>query len=444
MEIPETIRTSLQVGEWVTSIDFKDAYFHIPIHSQSRKYMRFHIQGRSYQFKALPFGLSKAPMEFTVVAKEVKLMPLQRGIRIHQYLDDWLVRATSHQTCLQHTQTLVALSRTRLAGESGKVRTGPKTGLQLRRLPVRPQGGQGQTHTIALADLNRQDIVNPVRSGVPSPEVHVPYRPSNSHRKTSPPEATSYEVHRVALEKQLEGTRVTGKGDTRSQVAPPSLKMVAGGKRCSSRSTITPSKTCSANLYRHIKRRVGRSLKRVHCKGNLVSSRKQVVHKSPGVKSGLSDLKRVSRPLFKQHSPGSHRQHNSGCLYQQSRGGGGGMRSGSLCALLWRILSCCTRIQVTLKARHIPGRLNVIADKLSRLGQTIQTEWSLHPEVFKAVCSRWHQPGSTTNYDSLCHRFRTPRHGQWMHFWTHMPSHQQPSWAKWWRSCRTTHAAESF
>ena len=38
METPETIRTSLQAWEWVTSIDFKDAYFHIPIHSQSRKY----------------------------------------------------------------------------------------------------------------------------------------------------------------------------------------------------------------------------------------------------------------------------------------------------------------------------------------------------------------------------------------------------------------------
>ena len=110
-ETPETIRTSLQTGEWVTSIDFKDAYFHIPIHSQSRKYMRFPLQGRSYQFKALPFSLSTAPMEFTVVAKEVKLMALQRGIRIHQYLDDWLVRATSHQTCLQHTHTLVALCR---------------------------------------------------------------------------------------------------------------------------------------------------------------------------------------------------------------------------------------------------------------------------------------------------------------------------------------------
>ena len=68
------------------------------------------------------------------------------------------------------------------------------------------------------------------------------------------------------------------------------------------------------------------------------------------------------------------------------------MRSGTLCALLWRILTWCTRHQVTLKARDIPGQLNVVADKLSRLGQTIQTEWSLLPEVFQAICSRWHQP----------------------------------------------------
>ena len=64
-------------------------------------------------------------------------------------------------------------------------------------------------------------------------------------------------------------------------------------------------------------------------------------------------------------------------------------KSGSLCALLWRILSWCTRKQVTLRAHHISGWLNVIADKLYRLGQSIQTEWS---EVFKAICSRWPQP----------------------------------------------------
>ena len=109
METPETIRTSLLQGEWVTPVDFKDAYFHIPIQKQSRKYLRFQVQDQTYQFKALPFGLSTAPMEFTVITKEVKLMAMHKGIRIHQYLDDWLVRAKSPQACLRHTQMLVKI-----------------------------------------------------------------------------------------------------------------------------------------------------------------------------------------------------------------------------------------------------------------------------------------------------------------------------------------------
>ena len=93
----------------VTSVDFKDAYFHIPIQEQSRKYLKFHVQGQTYQVKALPFGLSAAPMQFTLVVKEVKLMAIHKGIRMHQYLDNWLVRARSHQACVQHTQDLVKM-----------------------------------------------------------------------------------------------------------------------------------------------------------------------------------------------------------------------------------------------------------------------------------------------------------------------------------------------
>ena len=108
METPETIRTSLQQGEWVTSISF-DTCFHILIQEQPRKYLRFHDQGQTYQFKALPFALSLAPLEFTVVVKEVKLMAIHKCIRIQQYLDDWLVRARSHHSCLEHTQDLVKM-----------------------------------------------------------------------------------------------------------------------------------------------------------------------------------------------------------------------------------------------------------------------------------------------------------------------------------------------
>ena len=81
-------------------------------HTNSQSVQEVHAllpPGSVLPVQALPFGLSTAPMEFTVVAKEVKLVDFQKGIRIHQYLDDWLVRASTHHTCLHHTQTLVTL-----------------------------------------------------------------------------------------------------------------------------------------------------------------------------------------------------------------------------------------------------------------------------------------------------------------------------------------------
>ena len=162
--------------------------------------------------------------------------------------------------------------------------------------------------------------------------------------------------------------------------------MVARREQCASMSTITPCKTCSANFYRRIKRRLGHSLKRMHCKRFLVTTKKQAAYKLSGTKSIRSSFKRVPRPLLRQDSTCGNTRVVS---YINKEGG---MRLGPLCALLWRILTWCTRKQMTLKAQHIPGRMNVVADKLSRLGQTIQTEWSLLPEVFQAICSRWHQP----------------------------------------------------
>ena len=69
----------------------------------------------------------------------------------------------------------------------------------------------------------------------------------------------------------------------------------------------------------------------------------------------------------------------------------GGMRLGPLCALLWSILTWCSRKWVTLKAQNIPSQLNVVAEKLSRLNQFIQIEWSLLPEAFNMICKGWHQ-----------------------------------------------------
>ena len=61
MENPESIRTSLIPGEWISSIDLLDAYLHIPIHPNSRKYLKFCYKSQLFQFTSLPFGLATTP-----------------------------------------------------------------------------------------------------------------------------------------------------------------------------------------------------------------------------------------------------------------------------------------------------------------------------------------------------------------------------------------------
>ena len=54
-------------------------------------------------------------------------MAIHKDLRTHQYLDDWLVRARSHQACLQHTQELVNnVSATGLASELREPELEPK------------------------------------------------------------------------------------------------------------------------------------------------------------------------------------------------------------------------------------------------------------------------------------------------------------------------------
>ena len=192
------------------------------------------------------------------------------------------------------------MPRTRLASELGKIRTGTQADFRFCRLPVQPQSRSGLTHTGPLAEPSGQNIRNIVTTGLSGPAAHVPYRPADSNRKASSPRPATHETHTVASQKQLEGTRVTRKGDSNSQItAPSSTVVIVGGKR-PHRPTIAPNKTCSANLYRCIKRRVGRSLKRTHCKRVLVTTRKQAAYKLSGVKSSFLSSKRVSRPLCPQ------------------------------------------------------------------------------------------------------------------------------------------------
>ena len=107
----------------------------------------------------------------------------------------------------------------------------------------------GPADSRSMAEPSRENAETAIPTGLPGPGIHVLDRFANSYRKASSSRPTSYETHSVASQKQLEGTRITGKGDPSPQVPAPPFTMVAEGRQCTYRPTITPNKTCSANSY---------------------------------------------------------------------------------------------------------------------------------------------------------------------------------------------------
>ncbi|XP_066963153.1 uncharacterized protein [Macrobrachium rosenbergii] len=71
MEANQSVLSSIHQGDWMVTIDIKDAFFHIPVHPESRKYLRLMAQGRV----------------LASVAKRLSLM----GINICLYLNNWLL-----------------------------------------------------------------------------------------------------------------------------------------------------------------------------------------------------------------------------------------------------------------------------------------------------------------------------------------------------------------
>ena len=112
METPRSFRDSLLPGDWVTSLDLTDAYFHVLVHPSDRKWLRFRWKDNVFQFRALPFGLSLSPWVFTKVVREVCALAHKEGIRLRAYLDDWAIQAQSQETAILHTQAVLRHAET--------------------------------------------------------------------------------------------------------------------------------------------------------------------------------------------------------------------------------------------------------------------------------------------------------------------------------------------
>ncbi len=105
------IMPQIRPEDWFVMIDLKDTYFHISILPCHGRFLRFAFGGKAYQFWVLPFSLALSPRTFTKCI-DAALVPFRlQGIRIMNYIDDWLILAQSRCCAGPHERVGVTAKR---------------------------------------------------------------------------------------------------------------------------------------------------------------------------------------------------------------------------------------------------------------------------------------------------------------------------------------------
>ena len=109
MDTLSKVLNLVKKGQFSFTLDLKDAYMHIPIHKNYKKYLRFCINNQCYQFTALCFGPSQAPRAFTKVISVVAAFLRMLNVHLASYLDDWLVVKSQKTALLSDRKTAISL-----------------------------------------------------------------------------------------------------------------------------------------------------------------------------------------------------------------------------------------------------------------------------------------------------------------------------------------------
>lgn len=131
MTTVRTVRQTLRHGNYLASIDLKDAYWHVPIATSFRPYLAFSAGKQIFQFRVLPFGLNIAPRVFTKVLQPLHTKLTTLGVHVLMYLDDRLIMAPSKQECETMVRTTLRVGEEMgLLFNKAKSHLTPTTSLQ--------------------------------------------------------------------------------------------------------------------------------------------------------------------------------------------------------------------------------------------------------------------------------------------------------------------------
>jgi ribonuclease HI len=388
MQTLQLVLQQLHQGDWLASLDLKDAYFHVPIHPDYRKYFRFEFLGRVYQFRVLPFGLSTAPRVFTKILAPVIGLLHQRGIHIYPYLDDCLIVAKSKQRLQE-----AVVTTQQVLMQAGFLINFKKSNL----LPVQRLKFLGlEVDTIQAAAYLPEDRATQLAACCQSfmrvghyqtvktflrllglmaatllaiPYARLYMRPIQLYMNQNRDARIHGLSHKIMIPNRLVSV-------LRWWTLLPNL--LKGLPWRSPKPSVILTTDASLRAW-------GAHMDGLKVQGTWTAQQSRF-------HINVLELLAVFRALK------AFQVYNKVILVQTDNttvisyiNKAGGTHSPQLCQLTWEMLGWCQDNKVQLQAIHIPGSRNLLADKLSR-HMSSPTEWELKDQIVNRIFQIWGQP----------------------------------------------------
>ena len=349
-----------------------------------------HVGGDSLPVQSLCFGLSTAPQVFTRVFAAVSAWAHARGIRLLRYLDDWLVLSSSEKKAKESIRELLSICRTLgivinekksdlvpsqsakylgMTIDTGAGKVFPSLARVEKFLTVAErfctmQSPPAQLWQVILGHLaSLERLVPPGRLRMRSLQWHLKSQWSPESDPPSLPVALPEEARRDLSWWMVRDHLLVG---VRFGTPAPDLHLY--------------SDASSSGWGAHL---LDQNV------SGVWSAQEKLLH------INLLEMKALFLALqaFQEDVAGHHVTamcDNSTIVAYVNKQGGTVSRP--LCLLTSRLLRWTESFNVHLEARYLPGESNVLADVLSRRGQVVGTEWSLHPQVARALLRAWGNP----------------------------------------------------
>ena len=391
METAEIVREHLQQGEWMTSMDITDAYHHVPIKPSFRKFLRFRYRNRICQYCCLPMGLTTACHTFTRIIRVIKAYFSQRGIQIHQYLDDWLLHANNEMDLSRITRKVIELMQS-----LGFL-------INYRKSELQP----AQRRTFLAYNFNLVDgLVHPTQERW---EKITAAATRLAAKEMAPAgewqsilgllTATEKVVHWGMLQLRDIQRGLLDQWSPWNGKQSDLLRITAPVREALQWWTLPNNVLQGVPLHfpqpnAHIftdscLEGWGGHWEDMDVAGTWSPEEREQTHINELELMAIWRTLQALLPLIDGRTVMLATDNTTALAYINKQGG---TKSRSMMKVTKAFFQWLSTTELTLKCRHIPGKLNIRADNLSRGRSPQATEWSLHPEILKTLWEQWGTP----------------------------------------------------